>query len=237
MEIDLIIPVYNESQNILKLVPELKKNISYKFRILFCYDSEDDDIFKILDKLKKYDINFKLIKNLKNGPCEAVKAGLKYSDAECSIVYPADDFHNFTIIDKMFNLFEQGYEIVVPSRFIKGGEMTGCPFLKSIIVRVGNYTLYKLSNIGVKDSSNGFRLFSKKILNTYSIISDTGFTYSIELLVKASIDGYKVIETPSKWIERQKGQSNFKVFKWINSYIYWYLYAIKYNLKKKINIK
>lgn len=226
-DIDLIIPIYNESQNLLKLIPKLKSNISNEFRVLFCYDSENDDIFEIIDEIKKININFKLVKNLKRGPCEAVKSGFIQSDAKCCIVYPADDFYNFKIINEMYQLYEKGNDIVVPSRFMRGGEMKGCPLLKAIIVRVGNYTLYKLSSVGVRDSSNGFRLFSNKIIKKYSIVSDKGFTYSIELLVKASIDGFSIVETPSKWIERQKGESNFKIFEWINSYFYWYLYAIK----------
>ncbi len=232
-DIDLIIPVYNESKNILKLVPKFKEEIVYKYRVLFCYDSEKDDIFDIIQKLNEYKINYKLIKNSASGPCNAIKAGIKKIDAKCCIVYPADDLQNYKIINKMYELFKEGNDIVVPSRFIKGGEMRDCPILKSILVRVGNYTLFKLSNIGVRDASNGFRLFSNQIIKKYQIVSNVGFTYSIELLIKARFDGFKIIETPSKWIERKKGQSNFKVFKWINSYLYWYFYAIKNNLINK----
>ena len=231
--IDLIIPVYNESENILKLVPKLKKEIFYKFRVLFCYDSNEDDIFNIISKLNDYQINYRLIKNSGSGPCSAIKAGIKNVEAKCCIVYPADDLQNYKIINEMYELYKKGNDVVVPSRFIKGGEMKDCPILKSILVRVGNYTLFKLSNIGVRDSSNGFRLFSNTIIKKYQIVSTVGFTYSIELLIKARIDGFNIIETPSKWIERKKGKSNFKVFKWINSYFYWYLYAITNNLINK----
>jgi glycosyltransferase involved in cell wall biosynthesis len=232
VELDILIPIYNESKNILKLIPLLKNNISINFRIIFCYDNHEDDIFVIIDQIDKYQINYKLVKNLSKGPCEAVKTGFNYSDANCCIVYPADDFNNYMIINKMYQLYVEGNEIVVPSRFIEGGEMKGCPILKAVLVRLGNYTLYKFSNVGVRDSSNGFRLFSKKVLKDYSIESKIGFTYSIELLVKASKDGLKISEIPSKWNERNIGESNFKVFKWINSYLYWYLYAIKNKLLK-----
>jgi len=232
-DIDLIIPVYNESENILKLIPKLKEEIKYKYRILFCYDSKEDDIFDIINKLDDLKINYELIKNTASGPCNAIKTGIRNVYANCCIVYPADDLHNYKIINRMYELFKGGNDIVVPSRFIKGGEMRDCPILKSILVRVGNYTLFKLSQIGVRDSSNGFRLFSNKIIKKYQITSNVGFTYSIELLIKAKLDGHKIIETPSKWIERKKGESNFKVFRWINSYFYWYLYAIKNNFLNK----
>ena len=90
IDIDLILPIYNESQNILNLIPKLKKNINYNFRILFCYDDEKDDIFKIINQIEKFNINYKLIKNFSKGPCNAVKSGFKFSDSKCCIVYPAD---------------------------------------------------------------------------------------------------------------------------------------------------
>ncbi len=232
-QIDIIIPIYNESKNITKLIPRLKENVNYDFRILFCYDHDDDDIFNIIDELNDHKIKFDLVKNFGTGPCDAIKTGFQKSESECCIVYPADDLHNYKIINKMYKLFKSGNDIVVPSRFIEGGEMRDCPFIKSILVRIGNYTLFKFSRIGVKDSSNGFRLFSNQIIKKYEITSQVGFTYSIELLIKARIDGFKIIEIPSKWIERKKGQSNFKVFRWINSYFYWYVYAIRNNLTNK----
>ena len=54
-------------------------------------------------------------------------------------------------------------DIVVASRFIKGGTMVGCPFLKAILVRTASTTLYLLSSIPVRDASNGFRLFSDRL--------------------------------------------------------------------------
>ena len=77
------------------------------------------------------------------------------------IVYPADDFLNIQLIDKIYDKFKKGADVVVCSRFIKGGSMNGCPLIKSILVRTASFTLYWLSSIPVKDASNGFRMFQK----------------------------------------------------------------------------
>ena len=131
-------------------------------------------------------------------------------------------------------------DIVVASRFVKGGSMVGCPFIKSILVRIASSTLYFFSSIPVKDASNGFRLFSKKLLEKVKIESKLGFAYSLELLVKCNRLNMKILEVPAQWEERSVGESNFKIFKWLNEYIKWYVYGLQtFWLKKKypINIK
>lgn len=234
--LEIIIPVYNEGKNIIKVFDHLQINIKNKFIILLCYDHEDDDLFLYLNELKKKNINFKLIKNKFFGPCGAVKTGFLFSDADIKIVYPVDDLINGNIIDKMVQNYNEGYDIVAPSRFMKGGSMKKCPLVKSILVRFASFTLYHLSSIPIEDASNGFRLFSKKILNKYEIESKLGFAYSLELLVKAHRDGFKITQIPSSWEERELGKSKFKIFKWIKEYLKWYFYGLRTNFiinKKK----
>ena len=125
----------------------------------------------------------------------------------------------------MYNSFKDGNDIVVASRFIKGGSMKGCPILKSILVRLASSTLYLLSSIPVKDASNGFRLFSRNLLSKIAIESQVGFAYSLELLAKCNRLNYKISEIPAQWEERSEGSSRFKVFKWLPQYLKWYIYA------------
>ena len=165
-----------------------------------------------------------------------------FGNSDCVIVYPADDFLNINIIDKMYNSFKDGNDIVVASRFIKGGSMKGCPILKSILVRLASSTLYLLSSIPVKDASNGFRLFSRKLLNMVEIEAKVGFAYSIELLAKCNRLQLKISEIPAQWEERIEGPSRFKIFKWLPEYLKWYFYGLSttwlkkgpQNIKKKI---
>ena len=85
------------------------------------------------------------------------------SSADAMVVYPADDLINGNILDEMYRFYLEGYDIVAPSRFMKGGSMKNCPLIKEILVRFASFSLFKLSSIPVEDASNGFRLFSKKI--------------------------------------------------------------------------
>ena len=223
---DLLIPVYNE-KNILKLLDYIYNNAKKLNNIYICYDRDEDITIKIIKSSKYYKLQtLKLCKNNKNGPCEAIKTGIYNSNADCVIVYPADDFHNGILLDKMFDLYLKGYEIVCPSRFVKGGIIRNCPFMKLLIVRIVSFILFNFSSINVKDPTNGFRLFSRNLFNNIKLESTMGFAYSLELLVKANKKNLKIIEIPSVWIERNDRKSSFKIFKWSKEYLRWFFYAI-----------
>ena len=119
-----------------------------------------------------------------------------------------------------------GYDIVCPSRFIKGGLIKNCPLIKYLIVKCVSITLYYFSSLKIKDPTNGFRLFSNNVLKNYKIESTLGFSYSLELLVKSHLDHRKIIEIPSIWIERLDKKSNFKILKWSKDYLKWFFKVI-----------
>jgi|TARA_Y100001970_G_scaffold260899_1_gene343425 dolichol-phosphate mannosyltransferase len=234
--LEIIIPVFNEGEKILKLMNLLEQHVSTKFKVLFCYDSDDDDLFNYKEKISNLKFETKYIKNPSRGPSSAIIQGFKSGNSDCVIVYPADDFLNLNILDEMYKSFLSGNDVVVASRFIKGGSMKNCPIIKSILVRSASFTLYYLSSIPVKDASNGFRLFSRKLLQEVNIESEVGFAYSLELLVKCNRLKYNIKEIPAQWEERSEGESRFKVFKWLPQYLKWYIYGLETTWLKKRKI-
>ncbi len=231
--LEIVIPIYNEGDKVIKLLDQFQTFIKTQFRVLLCYDMEDDNIFNYQDSIKKFNFKVLLVKNPSKGPCLEVKAGLYYGNSDCVIVYPADDFLNIKIIDQMYISFKNNNDVVVASRFMKGGSMTGCPIIKSVLVRIASSTLYLLSSIPVRDASNGFRLFSRKLLNTINVESKIGFAYSLELLAKCNRLKLKIHEVPSQWEERSEGSSRFKILKWLPEYLKWYLYGLETTWLKK----
>ena len=138
------------------------------------------------------------------------------------------------LIDMRSIAFNENNDVVVASRFMKGGSMKGCPLIKSILVRLASSTLYIFSSIPVKDASNGFRLFSRRLLDTVYIESKVGFAYSLELLSKCNRLKLNVKEIPAQWEERSEGSSRFKILKWLPEYLRWYFYGLGTSwLKKK----
>jgi hypothetical protein len=125
----------------------------------------------------------------------------------------------------MVALARGGCDIVCASRFMPGGAMIGCPWLKAVLVRSANFTLRHVARLPTTDASNGFRMFSRRVIDRIEVESQVGFCYSIELLVKAHRLGWTVAEVPVTWIERQSGESRFRVLKWLPAYLRWYGYA------------
>tara|TARA_B100000686_G_C16714153_1_gene930980 strand:+ start:105 stop:824 length:720 start_codon:yes stop_codon:yes gene_type:complete len=226
-KLEIIIPVFNEGEKIIKLMNKFDRCIKTNFKVLICYDLDNDNLFEYQKKLSEYKFEINLIKNPSRGPLSAIKQGFLKGNSDAVIVYPADDFLNYQLLDRMYDKFIEGNEVVVASRFIEGGSMKNCPLIKSILVRLASYTLYILSSIPVKDASNGFRLFSRKLLKEVNIESKVGFAYSLELLVKCERLKYKIAEVPALWEERSEGESRFKVFKWLPQYFKWYIYGLQ----------
>jgi dolichol-phosphate mannosyltransferase len=225
--LDIVIPVYNEGANILQTLKALAQESATPKRVLICYDREDDDTLPAIndnrDALGGLAIDF--VRNRGRGAHGAVLSGFAAGTAPFAIVVPADDDYNAGIIDAMVAKAETGCDIVCASRFMRGGSMVNCPWLKAVLVRAGNFTLYHLARLPSRDASNGFRLFSRRALDEIVIESDLGFCYSIELLVKCHRLGWRVGEVPANWIERRQGTSRFQVVKWLPAYLRWYGYA------------
>ncbi|MDA2928797.1 glycosyltransferase family 2 protein [Acidobacteria bacterium AH-259-O06] len=223
-QLDIVIPVYNEGRNILGVMEALRGSVKTAFRVLVCYDRDDDDT---LEALKSYRASFEIVpvKNRGRGAHGAVVTGFNVSTAPAVLVFPADDTYNAGIIDKMFQKFQEGCEIVVASRFMEGGRMVGCPWLKAALVRASSFTLYHFARLPTHDASNGARLFSRRVLDQIRIESSQGFTYSVELLVKCHRLGWRICEVPALWFERTQGRSRFQVIRWLPAYVRWYCYA------------
>ena len=145
----------------------------------------------------------------------------------------ADDHINHNLIDLCYKKFKEGYDVVCPSRFIKGGKMIGNPILKAILARLVSFFLFNFTSFPIKDSTNSFRLFSKKLIDNIQIESNKGFTLSLELTAKAHRFGYKITEIPTTWKERDKGQSRFKLFSFMLPYLKWFFYIIQTSIFKK----
>ena len=159
--------------------------------------------------------------------------GFQHSRTPYVVVYAADDDYNAGILDGMLQRAKEGNDIVCASRFMPGGSMTRCPWLKAVFVRLASFTLYHFARIPTHDCSNGFRLFSRRLLDRVHIESHQGFTYSIELLAKCHRLRWQIAEVPAQWKERAHGQSRFRVIRWLPAYLRWYVHIFATRLLQR----
>jgi len=239
MELDIIIPVYNEGENILPVLSSLEEHVRTPFRVLLCYDRDDDTTLAAVRNAPAFRFLVSWVKNRGRGSHGAVVTGFEESSAPAVLVFPGDDDYNAPRIDLMVEQFRSGCEIVAASRFMPGGCMKGCPWPKALLVRSSAFILYHIARVPTHDPSNGFRLFSLRVLETIPIESTLGFTYSLELLAKCHRLGWKIGEVPVAWYERRHGTSRFRLLKWLPHYLVWFLYCFEtaLGLKQAASVK
>jgi len=236
-QLDIVMPVYNEGESIFSTINAFNQSVSSSHNILICYDNENDNTISCIKKNFPKQDNIVFVKNDNQGAHGAVMSGIKHSASSYVLVMPADDDYNQDIIDKMIEIaFKNNAEIVSPCRFAKGSKIINGPFFKFLLVRIVNFTLHYLARVPSKDSTNGFRLFSRKVIDNIQITSTKGFTYSIEYLLKSYEKNFKCLDYPANWIERKFGKSRFRVLGWSTNYLNWYFYAWKVFFKKLFNV-
>ena len=229
-DLDILVPVFREEGNISKTLEEIFKISEINFRVLVVYDFDEDPTIQVIkNNFEKNEIIY--LKNKYQGLNGAIKTGFENIQSKAALLYPADDHENFNLICKMFNKYNEGYDIVCASRFIDGGSYQGAPLVKRLIVKFVSFTLTNFTSLPTKDATNGFRLFSKSVVEKFPIESKKGFTFSIELLAKAYRNNYNIAEMPEKWPVRTSGKSKFSYYS-IPFYFKWYIHILMSAFRK-----
>ncbi len=230
MNLTIIIPVYNEGENIKKAILQIEKEVKISHEILIIYDFKKDDTLPVARKLQEKYKNIKLVKNRVGsgrGVLNAIKTGFRVVKDGAVLVMMADLADDPKTINKMYKKIKEGFDIVCGSRYIKGGGKIGGPFLKSLLSRLAGLSTPLILGIPTYDLTNAFKMYRKEVIDSVGIESTGGFELSMEIVIKAHFKGFKIIEVPTIWHDRTVGQSRFQMARWLPKYIRWYLWGLK----------
>ena len=108
---------------------------------------EEDPTLKIIKENFSNNTKIFFIKNFSKGFNAAIISGFRNSSAQATIIFMADDHTNHNLIDLCYEKFSEGYDVVCPSRFIKGGKMIGNPILKALLTRLVSFFLYYFTSL------------------------------------------------------------------------------------------
>lgn len=220
-------PVYNEGEVITTTISRVETSVKPPHELLIVYDMDADTTISPVLKLQKKYPNVKLIKNIYGrGALNALKTGLKKATGKAVCVMMADLTDDPKVLNRMMEKFDQGYDVIAASRYMRGGHQIGGPFLKQLMSKTAGISLHYLVSLPTHDATNSFRLYSKRFLEKTQIESDGGFELALELTLKAYFRGYRVTEVPTTWTYLAK-ESRFFIRKWLPKYLKWYLWAIK----------
>jgi glycosyltransferase involved in cell wall biosynthesis len=225
--ISVVLPVYNERESIAQCLRGLDAALAgEEHEILVSYDTDEDTTLSAVAAMPDRPASVRLVKNtLGRGALNAIRAGFAAAQGDVVVTSMADLSDPPEIIPLMAEKIRAGAAVVSGSRYMRGGSQTGGPWLKRTLSRIAGVSLRWISGIGTHDSTSNFRAYAKSFLETVSIESRAGFEIALELTVKAHLAGRRVDEVPSSWVERESGKSNFKLWKWLPSYLRWYLRA------------
>jgi len=212
----ILLPTYNEKDNISKLIPMIFEYYP-EVSILVVDDNSIDGTLYILDNFKKRYKNLEVIirKNerglgtaLIRGYREALAKGFKYL-----IQMDADLQHDPLYIKDIFNKLKEGCDLVVASRYVEGGGVEGWSFIRKIISKFANMYARFILGIKITDCTSGYRGFNLASLNKVlgKILYSKGFVIQVEVIHRFQEEGLKVCEVPFIFKKREKGSSKLDV--------------------------
>lgn len=227
--IDIVIPAYNEGENIRRTLEEIRTRVRTPHRILIVYDFDEDSTVPVVREAMAHEDNVQLQKNrYGRGALNAIKTGLDRVETGVGLVVMADLSDDLGTVDRMFELVNDGYDVVCGSRYMKGGRQIGGPWLKKLLSRTAGVSLHYMAGVPTKDVTNSFKMYTHRVLKSIPIESTGGFELGMELVVKAHALGYRIAEVPSTWRDRSAGESRFRLWKWLPNYLRWYRYALRH---------
>lgn len=228
-QIDIIIPVFNEGENIIRTLEEIEGKVSHPHRILVVYDFDQDNT---LPPLRRYiDSGHGGIRMEKNhygrGALNAIRSGFEAAEGELCLVCMGDLSDDMSAVADMLKKMDEGCDVVCGSRYMKGGRQIGGPMLKRTLSRIAGMSLHLVAGVPTHDVTNSFKMYRSSLLRRIEIESSGGFEIGMEILVKAHLLGCKIGEVPSTWRDRSGGESKFLLWKWMPNYLHWYFLALK----------
>jgi dolichol-phosphate mannosyltransferase len=222
----VVMPDYNEDGQIVPILDRLFESVHLSCEVLVIVDTDTDTTIPVIEgyALKEPRIRC-LVNTYGRGPANAIRFGIDAAAAPVAVVTMADGCDDARQIDELARLVERGVAVAAASRYMAGGQQVGGPVLKGTLSRMAGRSLRVLAHVGTRDATNSFKAYSTEFVREVGIDSRDGFEIGIELTAKAKRLGRPVAEIPTIWLDRQAGVSNFRVAKWIPSYLRWYRFA------------
>ena len=221
--IAIIIPAYNESDNIKNLIKKIRQNI--KPQIIVVDDSNNNLTKNLLKKIKTNIIYIKRNKKLGRGSAvlEGLKNSLKKKEVEIFIEMDADLSHPPNELRRNIKFFnEKNLDLLIGSRYLEGSQIINWPISRRIFSRLANYLARFLLKIPCSDYTNGYRIYSrraaKKIVEKCGKIGD-GFIILSEILLVLYKNKFKIAEIKTKFVNRSRGESSANLRLIIASFI------------------
>lgn len=212
MKAAIIIPTYNERENIIPLIHELTRitrinNLNLEI-IVVDDNSPDKTAQAVLDLRKKVTV---ILRPRKEGLGRAILEGFKkalQNKADFIITMDADFSHLPSDIPRLLEQAKD-YNVVVGSRYIKGGRIKNWGFKARLLSFLANLLARNLLSLKVRDCTTGYKCYPRSFIQSLDFhqIASLSYAFQVEMLYFAQKGGFKIIEIPIIFEERKSGSS------------------------------
>ena len=216
----IIIPTYNESDNIEKLL-ELISRTDPAAHVLIADDNSPDRTYEIVERLMQtsYPGRLFLLKRAgKLGLGTAYIAGFKWAlarDYDYIFEMDADFSHDPKYLPAFLTAIEK-HDLVLGSRYVPGGGVKNWGLLRKIISRGGSLYARTILGLSLRDLTGGFKCFRRQVLESIDLdaVKSNGYSFQIEMTYRARCKGFRICETPIVFEDRTAGKSKMsrKIF-------------------------
>lgn len=218
MKVVLIVPTFNERENIDQLIGSLQgvfQTVRHDMHVLVADDRSPDGTGDYVRALQSRHQNLHLIEGPKAGLGAAYTRAMRHavSDLQADVIFEMDaDFsHNPSDVPRLLEQVERGYDFVIGSRYVGGGTVPSeWGWYRQLVSRGGNLVARHVAGIRhIKDCTGGFRAITRNIIDKldWTAVQVQGYAFQVALLHAAIVAGAKVKEIPIHFADRARGTS------------------------------
>jgi dolichol-phosphate mannosyltransferase len=208
----LILPTYNEAENIEPLVRAARAQLRAGDRILVVDDNSPDGTGQIADRLAGESVGLEVLHRPgKQGLGRAYLAGFRHAldgGAELVLEMDSDFSHDPADLPRLIAA-AQNADLVLGSRYVSGGSVSDWGLVRRLVSRGGSWYARRVLGVGVRDLTGGFKCFRRSVLESLDLesVHADGYGFQIELTYRAIKAGFNVVEVPIVFRDRRVGQS------------------------------
>ncbi len=212
MRVLVIIPTYNEAENITAVMRAVHAALP-DVGILVVDDGSPDGTADLVEKAAvEWDELHVLRRSKKLGLGSAYRDGFRWGLAagyDACVEMDADFSHDPAALPELVAKLEEGYELVIGSRYVPGGEIPNWSWYRHLLSWGGNRFADIVLGLGVADSTAGFRVYAASILSRLDLdsVRADGYGFQIEMTYRTRQLGGQISEVPISFVDRVAGES------------------------------
>ena len=207
----VVIPTYDERENIERIVERVTTSVP-EAHLLVVDDGSPDGTGKIADELADGDPRLHVLhRTAKAGLGAAYIAGFDWGLAQgydVLVEMDADGSHAPEQLPRLLVALEHA-DLALGSRYVPGGAVVNWPRSRELISRGGNFYTQLALGVRLRDATGGYRAFRRAVLETidYAGVASQGYCFQVDLARRSVDAGFRVVEVPITFVERQRGES------------------------------